>query len=82
MSEENVKQTEENEVKDLNGVVNCELLNVRSAPDTSNVNNIVSRIKKDTQVIIDTTKSINDFYYVHAETNVEGYCMKKFITTE
>lgn len=53
-------------------VCNCEKLNIRVAPNKDA--DIVTVIRKDTQVTIDEAKSTDDFYAVE-----NGYCMKKYI---
>ena len=62
------------------GVVNCSLLRVRSAADSSIVANVICEIPEGTEVQIDNTKSTEDFYAITTTVGVEGFCMKKFIT--
>lgn len=64
------------------GIVNgCEMLNVRSE---SNVDSdVLSIIPKGTEIEVDLQESTDDFYKVKLPVeflNVNGYCMKKFIT--
>lgn len=61
------------------GVVsNCGRLRVRKAPSTSA--EVLCEIVSLSAVVIDMSKSTEDFYKVCTEDGVEGYCMKKFIT--
>jgi hypothetical protein len=58
------------------GVVNIPRLNVRA--EAKGDADIITVIKKDTEVVIDRCSSTEEFYKVIVD-NVEGYCMKKFI---
>ena len=72
-----VEETEEAEV--LTGqVVNCTKLNVRE--DASKEAKVLCVLEKDTIVNIDPkVDQTADFYQVHTQDGVIGYCMKKFI---
>ena len=59
------------------GVVECALLNVRSAPDLDA--DVVCKIPVATEVKIDPFDPAEDFYKVYLASGEEGYCMKKFI---
>ena len=58
-------------------VVNCSLLNVREQASVDA--NVVCKINKDDEVVINKDKSTSDFYKVCTATGIEGYCMKEFI---
>lgn len=59
------------------GVVNCNYLNVREAPDPEA--DVLTVVEKGAEILIDFDVSTDDFYSVCTETGVEGYCMKQFI---
>lgn len=77
------KDTEVQEVKEevevvIRGkVVDCDLLNVREHAFADA--NIVCKINKDDEVIINKDKSTDDFYKICTVTGIDGYCMKRFI---
>ena len=66
------------EPKTVEGVVDCEKLNVRS--DATVDSEPVGIINKGTKVFIYEDESIDEFYKVCTATGLEGYCMKKFIS--
>ena len=59
------------------GIVNIPRLNVRA--EAKGDADIVTVIKKDTEVVLDRASSTEDFYKVIVD-GVEGYCKKEFIT--
>ena len=62
-------------------VANCDKLNVRKQPNIKS--DVVVVIDKGTEVIIDETKSTEDFYRVRSASESKpfyGFCMKKYIT--
>ena len=61
-------------------VSNCSFLNVRSAPDATA--SIVSILSEGTELIIEDTECINDFYKVRFYPNGEGYCMSKYVAIQ
>lgn len=62
----------------IDGVVSgCALLNLRQEPKGA----IVFQMPEGAKVLIDPSVNNDEWYYVYAETGVEGYCMKKYITT-
>lgn len=66
----------EKEKTRLIGVVTAERLNIRTSP-TINDKNIIGMIRKDTEVLIES--SDGDFYKVLTKAGDDGYCMKEFI---
>ena len=58
-------------------VVNCNRLNVRASADPEA--RVLCTINALDEVMIDESKTTDEFYNVYTETGVEGYCMKKFI---
>ena len=58
-------------------VVDCHKLNVRRAPSVNAT--VLCKIASDTEVVIDESKSKNDWYSVCTEAGIEGFCMKKYI---
>ena len=67
--------------KPLTGkVTGCNCLNIRNA---GNLNaKIVAVIGAGSTVTIDKSKSTPDWYYVTTEDNIEGFCMKSYITED
>lgn len=61
------------------GVVNCKLLRVRSAAD-STTDNVICELPEGTEVQVNEATSTTDFYAITTTAGVEGFCMKKFIT--
>lgn len=61
------------------GVVsNCVKLNVRDDPDVHG--RVMCTINCGTEVEIDLSESVNDWYKVYLVSGVEGYCLNDFIT--
>lgn len=78
VSEVVAEQEEIETVSTVRGsVVDCYKLNVRRAPSTNSA--VVCEIPRGTVVIIDESKSKNDWYSVCIESGIEGFCMKKYI---
>lgn len=67
----------------ISGVVyNCNKLNVREQSIKNS--KILCVVDKDTELIVDLTKSTEDFYKVTVCMNgevIEGYCMKEYVQT-
>ena len=60
-------------------VSNCRKLNVRQKPNKDA--DVVCVINKDTEVLIDKTKSTKKFYKVSSPNGpIDGFCMKEYIT--
>lgn len=64
----------------IEGIVNCEKLNVRS--DATIDSDPVGVINRDSKVFIYEDESTEEFYKVCTATGLEGYCMKKFISVQ
>ena len=65
-------------VEKIVGVVtNCVSLNVRKEPIIDD--NVTCIVINSTEVLIDISKSTEEFYYVHLSSGIEGFCMKKHI---
>jgi ribulose 1,5-bisphosphate synthetase/thiazole synthase len=62
-------------------VTNCSKLRVRKTPN-ANADNVICEIDANSEVIIDETKSTNEFYKVCTGAGFEGFCMKRFITVQ
>lgn len=74
-----VEEVKEEKVLFINGIVDkCERLNVREKASVDS--DILKVIDKGTEVIIDVEKSTDEFFKVSID-GVDGYCMKKFITS-
>lgn len=61
-------------------VCDCKNLNVRVKP--AGEAEILGTIPVGSAVMIDESESAGDFYKIYAESGVEGFCMKKFITVQ
>lgn len=59
-------------------VKNCVTLNVRKEPSIDS--EICAVIKSDTDVVVQESESTQDFYKISTSDNIEGYCIKKYIT--
>lgn len=62
------------------GIVSCEALNVREAPNIKS--DAVTVLHKDSEVMIDMNMSTEEFYSICTEAGVEGFCMRQFIEVE
>ena len=58
-------------------VFNCEKLNVRNAP--SKESEVVCKIDKDTECMIDLDTSTSDWLHVYLADGIEGFCMKDYV---
>lgn len=56
-------------------VTGCPMLNVRSQPN----GDIVSIVKSGSKLMIDRSKSTNEWFSVCTEDGIEGFCMKKYV---
>lgn len=61
-------------------VVGCERLRVRKLPDKNA--EVLGTIEADSKVQIDLGKSTTNWYAVYTAAGLEGYCMKKYISTK
>lgn len=66
--------------KATTGIVTCELLNVRVAPNPEATIDCV--LAKDSKVTIDLSESTDEWYKVVTKDKTTGYCMKKFIAVK
>lgn len=77
----NVEEVVENNIEEttpITGIVsNCDKLNVRK--EASDKADVLTVIKKDTNVVIDKDESPRGWYKVSVN-NISGYCMKKYIS--
>lgn len=66
-------------VEPVKGIVSgCSRLNIRKEPSLTG--EVVCEVSKGTALMVDTSKSTEDWFRVYTETGVEGYCMKNFVT--
>lgn len=64
--------------KPIMGVVaNCKNLNVRKQASVDAA--VVTIIGAGTEVLVDKAKSTDAFYSIQINSEIKGYCMKKFI---
>lgn len=61
-------------------IVGCERLNVRKLPDKNA--EILGVVTEGSKVQIDLSKSTTNWYAVYTAAGLEGYCMKKYISTK
>ena len=67
------------EKKPLRGVTTKTfLLNVRKEPDINS--EIIYRLDYSSLVMIDEESSTDEWYKIRTSNNIEGYCMKEYIT--
>lgn len=72
-----VEEVEEH-ITILGTVSNCKRLNIRKAPSKDYY--VVTEVSEDTQLMIDTEKSTNEWYSICTASGIEGFCMKDFVT--
>jgi uncharacterized protein YgiM (DUF1202 family) len=61
-------------------VVGCERLRVRKLPDKNS--EVLGVVTEDSKIMIDPNKSTTNWYAVYTAAGLEGYCMKKYISTK
>lgn len=81
MDEEIEEISEEAEQLDtyVKGIVRSKRLALRTSPDTSSNGNIISELNEKSDIMVNIDKSTDEFYMVVTSSQIEGYCMKKFI---
>lgn len=77
--DKNYKVEDKVEKKPLRGVTTKTfLLNVRKEPDINS--EIIYRLDYSSLVMIDEESSTDEWYKIRTSNNIEGYCMKEYIT--
>lgn len=77
--DKNYKVEDKVEKKPLRGVTTKTfLLNVRKEPDINS--EIIYRLDYSSLVMIDEENSTDEWYKIRTSNNIEGYCMKEYIT--
>lgn len=61
-------------------VVGCTKLNVRENPDMTG--NILCELMVSSKVKVNIANKYDDWFHVRTDAGVEGYCMKKYISTK
>lgn len=61
-------------------VTNCSRLNIRRKPDVNS--GVVCVVNALSELMIEESQSTVDWYRVCTESGMEGYCMKKFVSTK
>lgn len=79
-TDESVETDEEVIEPFIGTVVNCTKLNVRKEPNKES--EIVCKVDSGSELMIDTTKSTDDWYSVCTEAGIEGFCMKEYISVK
>ena len=80
VAEEPIEEIEEvvEEIKPVYGCIsNCAKLNIRVAPDKGS--DVLCEAKVNTEVMIDLSRSTDDWYSVYLSGGIDGFCMKKFV---
>ena len=63
----------------VNGVVtNCLRLRLRKEPNGT----IISWLDAGDEVLVDTVQSTDEWYKVYTKDDLDGFCMKEFITIQ
>ena len=83
---ENVEEPDERSTENGNEVSattfgvthNCTTLNVRESADKDSESLCV--VKSGTKLMVDLSKSTDDWYHVYTPEGAEGFCMKKFVS--
>ncbi|WP_347256081.1 SH3 domain-containing protein [Anaerostipes sp. PC18] len=78
ISEFNKEETTEENIIGI--VANCKILNVRKQPSKSS--EVLCTVRVSDEVIIDTTKSNENWFNIKTKSNIEGFCMKDFINVK
>lgn len=60
-------------------VTDCVKLNVRSEPDGTDTNNVITTIDALTEVEIDMKESTDTFFKIRTADGIEGFCMREYI---
>lgn len=71
---------EEKAVVYIGKIRDCDKLNVREEPTLEA--KVVCKLDKLSEVYVDKSKSTRDFYKILTSTGVNGYCMKKYMSTK
>lgn len=90
MLEENMNLETDEEIEEISeeaeqldtyvkGIVRSKRLALRTSPDTSSNGNIISELNEKSDIMVNIDKSTDEFYMVVTSSQIEGYCMKKFI---
>ena len=61
-------------------VSGCKKLNIRKEPNGEA--EILDVIFSGSEVMIDESESVDEFYKIYAESGTEGFCMKQYITVQ
>lgn len=61
-------------------VSGCKKLNIRKEPNRES--DVLDVVLEGSEVMIDESKSTDDFYKVYTESGLEGFCMKQYITVQ
>lgn len=61
-------------------VSGCKKLNIRKEPNGEA--EILDVISSGSEVMIDESESVDEFYKIYAESGTEGFCMKQYITVQ
>ena len=77
LTEEQVEEIPVEESTIVNGVVsNCLRLRLRKEPNGT----IISWLDAGDEVLVDTLQSTDEWYKVYTKDDLDGFCMKEFIT--
>lgn len=77
-----IKKIEDKEIKkNVMGIVDCELLNIRYSPSVDS-NLVTSPIKKGTKVQIDYDNSPEFWFHIYLPSGIDGYVMRDYIVID
>lgn len=60
-------------------VTDCEKLNVRSNPDGTDPDNVITTINALSEVEVNVKESTDTFFKIRTADGIEGFCMREYI---
>ena len=81
VNEEDVMEDESTAEFVFGTVTGCKKLNIRTKP-VVNPSNIITIVDAGTMVMVDPEGETGEWYKVVTANDVEGYCMKEFVTID
>lgn len=58
----------------------CDKLNVRVEPNVKS--KVLCKLDSDSEVLVEKSKSTEEFYKITTSSGVDGYCMKKYLSVK
>lgn len=75
--DETIDDTEESSEILVGVVIDCSQLNIRKNPSIAA--DVVCKVVAGSELLIDESKSTDEWYGVCTEVGVEGFCMRKYV---